>query len=86
MFLFLPLTCVWLPGWRSCRAGPVRRLDAAADLRVRRMRTLLIEHVFRADLMLEALALNAVFMAAAVVAYLRLFDSARQQGSLATGE
>jgi ABC-2 type transport system permease protein len=51
------------------------------------MRALLIDHVFRADLMLEALALNVVFMAAAVVAYLRLFDSARQQGSLlATGE
>ena len=34
------------------------------------MRALLIEHVFRADLMLEALALNVVFFAAGVFGFL----------------
>ena len=51
------------------------------------MRALLIDHVFRADLMLQALALNAVFMIAAVIAFVRLLDSARNEGSLLqTGE
>jgi hypothetical protein len=37
--------------------------------------------------MWQASGLNAVFMAAAVVAYLKLVDGARRQGSLlATGE
>jgi ABC-2 type transport system permease protein len=51
------------------------------------MRALLIDHVSRADLMLEALGLNLVFMAVAVAAFLRLVASARNQGSLLhTGE
>ena len=51
------------------------------------MRALLIDHVFRADLMLQALALNVLLMAAAVMAFLKLVDSARRQGSLLqTGE
>jgi ABC-2 type transport system permease protein len=51
------------------------------------MRALLIEHVFRADLMARALALNVVIMAGAVIAFLKLVDSARRQGSLLqTGE
>jgi ABC-2 type transport system permease protein len=87
MFLFLPLTCVYypvaiLPGWLQYVAWMLPPTYVFEG-----MRALLIEHDFRADLMLEALALNVAFMTAAVVAYLRLFDSARQQGSLlATGE
>jgi ABC-2 type transport system permease protein len=51
------------------------------------MRALLIEHVFRADLMLWALALNAVYFTAAVGIFLVLLDSARRQGTLLqTGE
>jgi ABC-2 type transport system permease protein len=46
------------------------------------MRTLLIDHVFRADLMLEAFGLNLVFMAVAIAAFLKLVASARNQGSL----
>ncbi len=49
------------------------------------MRALLIEHVFRADLMLEALAFNAVLFAAASFAFLKLLASARVQGSLLQG-
>ena len=51
------------------------------------MRALLIDHVFRADLMLEALAFNVVLFAAASFAFLKLLESAREQGSLLqTGE
>jgi len=51
------------------------------------MRALLIDHIFRADLMLEALALNAVFMAIGIFGFLKLLQAARRQGSLMqTGE
>jgi ABC-2 type transport system permease protein len=51
------------------------------------MRAILIEHVFRADLMIEALAINAVYIAVAAAAFVGLLDSARKVGSLmAVGE
>jgi ABC-2 type transport system permease protein len=51
------------------------------------MRALLIDHIFRADLMLQALALNAVLFALAAAAFLALLESARRNGSLLqTGE
>jgi ABC-2 type transport system permease protein len=42
----------------------------------------LIDHMFRFDLMVEALGLNLLYFAAAVMAFLRLMASARRQGSL----
>jgi ABC-2 type transport system permease protein len=51
------------------------------------MRALLIDKTYRPDLMLYALALNAVFFAVGVFAFLKLLQSARRQGSLMqTGE
>ena len=51
------------------------------------MRAILIDHVFRGDLMLEALGLNMVLFAIAVGVFVLLLDSARRQGSLLqTGE
>jgi ABC-2 type transport system permease protein len=51
------------------------------------MRALLIDHVFRADLMLEAFAFNVVLFAAAAAGFLALLRSARVQGTLLqTGE
>jgi ABC-2 type transport system permease protein len=87
MFLFLPLTCVYYPvsvlpeylQYVAWALPPTYVFEG--------MRALLIDHVFRADLMLEALALNAIMMVAAVIAFIRLLDSARNQGSLLqTGE
>ena len=46
------------------------------------MRQLLVSHMFRADLMLDALALNVVLFTAASVAFLLLLRSARRHGSL----
>jgi len=46
------------------------------------MRALLSQNLFRPDLMLYALALNAVFFAAGVFAFLKLLQSARRHGSL----
>ena len=87
MFLFLPLTCVYYPvavlpeflQYVAWALPPTYVFEG--------MRALLIDHVFRADLMLEALAFNIVLFAAASFAFLRLLASARVQGSLLqTGE
>ena len=87
MFLFLPLTCVYYPvtvlpdflQYVAWALPPTYVFEG--------MRDLLIEHVFRADLMLEALAFNVVLFAAASLAFLKLLRSARAQGSLLqTGE
>jgi ABC-2 type transport system permease protein len=87
MFLFLPLTCVYypvdvLPDWLQIVAWALPPTYVFEG-----MRALLIDHVFRADLMLEALAFNAVLFAAASFAFLKLLQSAREHGSLLqTGE
>src|SRR5471032_803705 len=87
MFLFLPLTCVYYP----VTVLPDFLQDVAWALPptyvFEGMRALVIDHVFRADLMLEALAFNVVLFAAASFAFLKLLQSAREQGALLqTGE
>jgi len=87
MFIFLPLTCVYypvatLPAWLqmvSWLLPPTYVFEG--------MRALLIDHVFRGDLMLQAFAINVVLFGASVLAFLALLKSARRQGSLLqTGE
>ena len=85
MFLFLPLTCVYypvavLPAWLQ----PVAWMLPPTYV-FEGMRALLIDHVFRADLMVQAFALNAVLFAAAVVGFLMLLKSARREGTLLQG-
>jgi ABC-2 type transport system permease protein len=46
------------------------------------MRALVIDHVFRADLMAQAFAFNIVLFAAASLAFFKLLQSARIHGSL----
>jgi ABC-2 type transport system permease protein len=87
MFLFMPLTCVYYP----VTTLPVWLRPAAWVLPptyvFEGMRALLIEHVFRADLMLEAFGINVIFLAGGVFGFLKLLQSARRQGSLMqTGE
>jgi ABC-2 type transport system permease protein len=82
MFLFMPLTCVYypvttLPVWLQPVAWVLPPTYVFEG-----MRALLIEKVFRADLMVDALALNVVFFAAGVFAFVKLLQSARRHGSL----
>lgn len=82
MFLFLPLTCVYypvttLPEWLQPAAWALPPTYVFEG-----MRELLLHQVFRADLMLQALALNVVFFVAASIAFVALLNSARRQGSL----
>ena len=46
------------------------------------MRALLMDHVFRADLMVDALAINVVLFIASFAVFLALLRSARRHGSL----
>jgi len=82
MFLFLPLTCVYypvavLPHWLQYVAWALPPTYVFEG-----MRTLLIHHVFRADLMLQALGFNVILFTAASGAFLMLLHSARENGSL----
>ncbi|HVY58548.1 MAG TPA: ABC transporter permease [Xanthobacteraceae bacterium] len=82
MFIFLPLTCVYypvatLPGWLQVIAWMLPPTYVFEG-----MRAILIDHAFRADLMLQALVLNVVFFAAGAFAFLKLLDSARRNGAL----
>ena len=87
MFLFMPLTCVYypvttLPVWLQPAAWVLPPTYVFEG-----MRALLIEHTFRPELMLYALALNAVFFAGGLFGFLKLLQSARRHGSLLqTGE
>jgi ABC-2 type transport system permease protein len=85
MFALMPLACVYypvrvLPAWLqyiSWSLPPTYVFEG--------MRALLIEHVFRADLMLSALALNAILLAASFAGFLALLRGARHHGSLLSG-
>jgi len=87
MFLFLPLTCVYypvavLPHWLQYVAWALPPTYVFEG-----MRSLLIDHVFRGDLMIEALALNVVLFGIASITFLFLLANARKQGALLqTGE
>jgi ABC-2 type transport system permease protein len=85
MFALMPLACVYypvhvLPVWLqyvSWSLPPTYVFEG--------MRSLLIDHVFRADLMLSALVINAVLLVASFAAFLALLRSARRNGSLLGG-
>ncbi len=82
MFLFLPLTCVYypvavLPVWLQYVAWALPPTYVFEG-----MRALLIDHVFRADLMVQAFAFNILLFGAASFAFVKLLDSARTHGTL----
>jgi ABC-2 type transport system permease protein len=87
MFVIMPLTCVYypvdvLPGWLQLVAWALPPTYVFEG-----MRALIMQQVFRADLMAQALALNALYFVAAVLAFFQLLKSARRAGSLLqTGE
>jgi ABC-2 type transport system permease protein len=87
MFLLLPLTCVYYPvATLPSILQPLAWMLPPTYV-FEGMRALLIEHTFRADLMLQSLTLNAILFAAAVFAFLQLLKGARRQGTLLqTGE
>jgi ABC-2 type transport system permease protein len=87
MFLLLPFCAVFYPveilpqalQWFAWILPPTYVFEG--------MRALIIDQVFRTDLMLSALAINIILIAAASIAFFRLVDQAREAGSMmAVGE
>lgn len=87
MFLMLPLVCVYypvsvLPAWLQTVAWLLPPTYVFEG-----MRSLLTDHVFRADLMIQALLMNAALLAASFTVFLWLLNAAKRHGSLLqTGE
>jgi ABC-2 type transport system permease protein len=82
MFGILPLACVYypvtvLPHWLQYVAWALPPTYVFEG-----MRGLLIDHVFRADLMVHALLINAVLLIVSFAIFLGLLNSARRAGSL----
>ena len=82
MFGILPLACVYypvvvLPRWLQYIAWSLPPTYVFEG-----MRALLSDHVFRTDLMLQALVINAVLLIASFAIFLALLRSARRHGSL----
>jgi ABC-2 type transport system permease protein len=82
MFGILPLACVYypvtvLPHWLQYVAWALPPTYVFEG-----MRGLLIDHVFRADLMVDALLINAVLLIVSFAIFLGLLNSARRAGSL----
>jgi ABC-2 type transport system permease protein len=85
MFGVMPLACVYypvsvLPHWLQYVAWALPPTYVFEG-----MRSLLIDHVFRADLMVSALAINAVLFITSFAIFLALLRSARRHGSLIGG-
>ncbi len=85
MFGIMPLACVYypvtvLPYWLQYVAWALPPTYVFEG-----MRALLINHVFRVDLMVEALAINVVLFIASFAGFLALLRSARRHGSLIQG-
>ena len=85
MFGVMPLACVYypvtvLPHWLQYVAWALPPTYVFEG-----MRALLMDHVFRADLMIQALLINVVLFIASFAIFLALLRSARQHGSLIQG-
>ena len=85
MFGLMPLACVYypvtvLPNWLQYLAWALPPTYVFEG-----MRSLLIDRVFRTDLMIDALLINAVLFAGSFAIFLLLLKSARRHGSLISG-
>src|SRR5882724_10010124 len=85
MFGVMPLACIYypvtvLPHWLQYVAWTLPPTYVFEG-----MRSLLMDHVFRADLMIEALLINLVLFIASFAIFLVLLRSARRHGSLIQG-
>ena len=82
MFGVMPLACIYypvtvLPHWLQYLAWALPPTYVFEG-----MRSLLIGHVFRADLMIDALLINVVLLLGSFAIFLALLRSARRHGSL----
>jgi ABC-2 type transport system permease protein len=82
LFFLMPFACVYYPvstlpdwlQWIVWRLPPTYVFEG--------LRAALVGHVFRADLMIDALAINLGLLVVGALVFLKLLDSARAAGSL----
>lgn len=82
LFFLMPFACVYYPvstlpewlQWIVWRLPPTYVFEG--------LRAALVDHVFRADLMIDALAINLGLLVVGTLVFLKLLDSARSAGSL----
>ena len=84
MIVLLPVSCVYypvsiLPAWLQPLSWTIPPTYVFEGLR-----SILLDHQFRADLMLECLALNLVYLALGFASFLLLLRSGRRNGALLT--
>ena len=82
LFLLMPFACVYypvsvMPEWLQYAAWTLPPTYVFEG-----MRAALIDHVFRADLMLWSFAINIALLGAGLWLFVALFDNARRAGSL----
>jgi len=82
IFAFAPVSCIYypmdiLPEWLKYVAAAL-----PSALVFEGMRAVLFDGVFRHDLLWRALALNALYMALAIAAFMAFFRAARNRGLL----
>jgi ABC-2 type transport system permease protein len=82
MFGVMPLACIYypvtvLPHWLQYVAWALPPTYVFEG-----MRALLMDHVFRLDLMVDSLLINVVLFIASFAIFLALLRSARRHGSL----
>jgi len=82
IFIMMPVCAVYYPV--SILPAPVQMLawSLPPSYVFEGMRALLVDGVFRADLMAWALGLNAIYFTLAALVFMRLFEKARTTGSL----
>ncbi len=82
MFLVLPLCAVFYPV--SVLPQPLQFIAwcLPPTYVFEGLRAILIDHQFRADLMIWALSINVVLISAGIIAFFKLVDSARMRGSI----
>ena len=87
MFLVLPLCAVFYPVATLPDFLQVVSWSLPPTYVFEGMRSIMFDHAFRTDLMVQALAINAVYITVACFVFMKLLDSARRIGSLmAIGE
>lgn len=84
IFIMMPLSAVFYPVAVLPPAAQTVAWVFPPSYVFEGMRALLIEGVFRGDLMVWALCLNALYFGISVVIFLRLLEGARKAGSLLT--
>jgi ABC-2 type transport system permease protein len=84
MILLLPLCCVYYPVWVLPQWLQPLAWSLAPTYVFEGMRGILLEGRFRADLMLECLALNLSYLVCGFVTFLLLLRSAQRNGTLLT--